>query len=145
MFHRIVILKNQRKFSEKDWWCCNILPTKTLHNYCFYGNNHSEKLLVRVLTSFGFNVFFQKKFDIFGQYLVPSRTKNVSFYSLVLGQHPLIAFQHKVFIKVFQCIWKSLETFLIRNYFYSNAKHYKQDKKNEDKLWSHMRFLNWKY
>ena len=34
-------------------------------------------------------------------------------------------------MKVFQCILKSIETILIQNYFYSNAKKYKQDKKKK--------------
>ena len=37
-------------------------------------------------------------------------------------------FQYKVFIKLFQYVLKSLETLLIRNYFYSNAKNYKYQK-----------------
>ena len=36
-------------------------------------------------------------------------------------------------MKVFQCILKSIETILIQNYFYSNAKKYKQDKKKKKK------------
>ena len=47
-----------------------------------------------------------------------SITKNVMCYSFV-GQQP---FKYKIFIEVFQYILKSLETFLIRNYLYSNAK-----------------------
>ena len=34
----------------------------------------------------------------------------------------------KIFIKVFQRILKSMKTFLIQNYFYSNAKKKKQTK-----------------
>ena len=34
------------------------------------------------------------------------------------------------FIKVFQYILKSIKTFLFQNYFYNNAKKYKQDKKD---------------
>ena len=52
---------------------------------------------------------------------VPSLTKSVISYLLVLGQQPLIALQIKIFIKVFQYILKSLQTVLIRNYFDSNT------------------------
>ena len=45
---------------------------------------------------------------------------------------------------MFQYILRSLDTFLIRNYFYSNAKKYKYDKKKQNKFWSDSRFINWK-
>ena len=51
-------------------------------------------------------------------------------------------------MKVFQCILKSIETILIQNYFYSNAKKYKQDKKKKkkkrDKFCYEKRLLNLK-
>ena len=56
-------------------------------------------------------MFFKKTFGMLSQCLVLSITKKVSSYSLVLGQHPLTALQIQNFIKVFQCILKSLETF----------------------------------
>ena len=55
--------------------------------------------------------------------------QKVISYLLVLGQQPLIAFKYKVFIKVFQYILKSLESFLIQKCFCSKAKKNKQDKK----------------
>ena len=83
----------------------------------------AEITIVRALTSFHFNVFLSK-FDKFIQCLLPSVTKKVISYSLVLEQQPLIALEIKKFIKVFQYILKLIETFLIQNYFYSNAKKY---------------------
>ena len=60
------------------------------------------------------------------QCLVPSIIKKVISYKSVLGQQPLITLQ----IQNFQYILKSLETFLIRNYYYSNVKKYKWDQKS---------------
>ena len=58
-------------------------------------------------------MFNKKRFDMLSQSLVPSITKKVNSYSLVLGQQPFIALQIQIFIKVFQCILKSIKTFLI--------------------------------
>ena len=52
----------------------------------------STSLLVWALMSFNFNAFL-KRFDMLRQCLVPSITKKVNSYSLVLGQQPLIALQ----------------------------------------------------
>ena len=90
-------------------------------------------------------MFNKKRFDMLSQSLVPSITKKVNSYSLVLGQQPFIALQIQIFIKVFQCILKSIKTFLIQNYFYSIAKkHTNKTKKNWNKSWSDNRFLNLK-
>ena len=66
------------------------------------------------------------------QCLVLSITKKGISYALFLfwDKNHLQPYKYKVFIKVFQYILKLVETFLIRNYFYSNAKKYKQDKNN---------------
>ena len=48
-------------------------------------------------------------------------------------------FQYKNFNKLFQCILKPLETFLIRNCFYSETKQIRQKKPGHIN-----RFLNWK-
>ena len=72
--------------------------------------------LAQALTSVHFNVF-HKRFHMLSQCLVPSITKKVISYLLVLGQQPLITFQIQNFKYVFQYILlRSLETFLIRNY-----------------------------
>ena len=58
------------------------------------------------------------------------------FWECNLGlelQH-LLPLKYKILIKVFQYILKSIETFLIQNYFYGNAKKYKSDKRNRDKF-----------
>ena len=49
--------------------------------------------IVGALTSFLFNVFFLKTFDMFSQFLLPYLTKKVNSYSLVLGEQPLIILQ----------------------------------------------------
>ena len=61
------------------------------------------------------------------QCLVPSITKKVISYLLVLGQQSLIALQ--IFIKLFQYILKSLKTFLIQSYLYSITKNTNKTKK----------------
>ena len=58
------------------------------------------------------------------QCLVPSITRNVISFSLVLGQQT-----YKTFIKVFQYILKSIETVLIQNYFFNNTKKSNKTKK----------------
>ena len=63
------------------------------------------------------------------QCLVPSITKKVISYSLVLGQQPLIALQIQIFFEVFQYILKSTETFLTQRYFYNNPKNTNKTKK----------------
>ena len=72
--------------------------------------NIMTRMVVRALTSFHFNVF-SKRFNRLRQYLVMSITKKVISYLLVLGQQTLIALEMQIFIKVFQFILKSLETF----------------------------------
>ena len=52
-------------------------------------------ILVWALTSFQFNVFLKKRFDMLSQCLVQSLTKKVISYSLGLGQQPLIILQAK--------------------------------------------------
>ena len=59
--------------------------------------------------------------------------QQVIFYSLVLGQQSLIALQINIFIKVSQCILKSLETFLIQMFFYGNVKKAQIRKKKKKK------------
>ena len=58
------------------------------------------------------------------QYLVPYITKKVNPRCLWDNNH-LQPFKYKIFLKGFQCILKSVKTFLFQNYFYSNAKGYK--------------------
>ena len=82
-------------------------------------------LVVRALTSFLFNVF-EKRFDMLGQSLVLPVTKESHF--LLVGSG-VTAIYSPFFIKVFQYISKLIETLLIQNCFYSNAKKYKDDKK----------------
>ena len=66
---------------------------------------------------------------------MPSSVSSQKSQKIVLGQQPLIALKkYKIFIKVFQCILKSRKIFLIQNYFYNNAKKYKQDKKKTGKI-----------
>ena len=75
-------------------------------------------------------MFFKKRFDMLSRCILPSIIKKVIFYSLVLGQQTLIVLQIQNYYKkhlkstwkVFQCSLKPIKTFLIQNYFYSNAK-----------------------
>ena len=69
-------------------------------------------------------MLFTKSFDKLSQCLLPSITKKRDV-------QPLIALQIQIFIKVFQYILKSIETFLIQNYVYNNTKKYKSDKKQQ--------------
>ena len=59
------------------------------------------------------------------QCLVPSITKKVISYTLVLGQQPLIALK----MQNYHYISKLIETFFIQNYIYSNATKYKSNNK----------------
>ena len=59
------------------------------------------------------------------QCLVPSITKKSFLTRWFWDNNHLQPFKCKIFIKVFQSILKSMKTFLIQNYFYSNAKNYK--------------------
>ena len=67
------------------------------------------------------------------QCLVSHITKKVNSYFIGFGTTATLLrlepFKYKVFIKVFQCILKSIKLFFIKNYLYSNAKKYKLDKK----------------
>ena len=65
--------------------------------------------------------------------LVPSITKKFSSYSLVLGQQQLQLSALRKQSKVFECMLKLLETYLIRSYFYSNTKKHKNKKKTSKK------------
>ena len=47
-------------------------------------------IIVTTLTSFFFNAFFSKRFNMLNQCLVPSITKKVSSYLLLLGEQTLI-------------------------------------------------------
>ena len=90
--------------------------------------NNFIRVIVRGLTSFLFNVFL-KMFDMLVQSLVPSITKKVVSYSLVLGKLPFTALQIKNFQWNIALYIKSLETFLIWNSFYNNAKNTNKTKK----------------
>ena len=58
-----------------------------------------------------------------------SITKKSLLTSWFWDNNYLQPFKYIVFIKVFQYILKSIETFLIQNYFYSNAKKINKTKK----------------
>ena len=64
-------------------------------------------------------------FGMLGHYLEPSVTKKVICYSLVHTQQPFVALQKQSSHWIFQYTIKSLETFLIWNYFCNNANKYK--------------------
>ena len=69
------------------------------------------------------------------QCLVSHITKKVNSYFVGSGTAATLLrlepFKYKVFIKVFQCILKSIKLFFIKNYLYSNPKKYKLDKKTD--------------
>ena len=77
-------------------------------------------LIVRALMSFQLNGYF--RFDMLSQCHVPYIAKKVNSYSLVVRHQPLQFSKSEIFIKVFSFILKSIKTFLIQNYFYSNDK-----------------------
>ena len=56
-----------------------------------------RKYIVGALTSFHFNFFLEKRFDMLNQCLLLSITEKVISYSLVLRQQPLIALQIQKF------------------------------------------------
>ena len=67
------------------------------------------------------------------QCLVPSVTKKEILTRSLWDSNQLQPFKYNIFIKVYQYILKSLETFLISNYFYIIAKKYKYEKKKKKK------------
>ena len=100
--------------------------------------------LVWALTSFHFNVFISKGLICLASALYHLWPKMLFLIHCFWDNNHLQPFKYNIFIKVFQCILKSIETFLIQNYYYSNAKKDKKKKKKTDKFLSDNRFLNWK-
>ena len=90
---------------------------------CFYACRlfENEKLIVRALTSFHFDVLL-KSFDILSQCLVLSITRKVISLLVGSGITTTYSISNTKFLLKYSSILKPIETFLIRNYFYSNAK-----------------------
>ena len=63
------------------------------------------------------------------QYLVPSIIKKINSSSLVLGKQPPSPSNTKILIKVFQCILKSIKTFLFKTISTVMPKNKNQTKK----------------
>ena len=73
----------------------------------------------------GISQFSQLKLGFNLAIFVSKDSDNVILTRWFWDNNHLQPFKYKIFIKVFQCILKLKKTFLIQNYFYSNAKKYK--------------------
>ena len=119
----LLLLEVPQKICLNNWpsWDLFLRWTKVLWTSTFpkLGQMAKTMPLVRHWRPFTL-MFFKKGFDMLSRYFLPSMTKKVIFYSLVLGQQPLIVLQiQNYYKKHLKSTWKSMQPKINKNIFNS--------------------------